>query len=166
MERMFKKFLHGGDYNPEQWKHMPEILKQDTELMKKANCNTMTVGVFNWAEIEKNEDEFDFSFTDSVISEISKNGGNVILATPTAGIPMWLREKYPDALKVNAEGNRVMHGRMNFCYTSPDFLRRVKILNTKLAEHYKNNSAVILYHISNEFGAPCYCGRCIKKFQN
>ena len=33
----FPKLLHGGDYNPEQWLRYPEILKQDVELMKKAD---------------------------------------------------------------------------------------------------------------------------------
>ena len=35
----FPKLLHGGDYNPEQWLRYPEILKQDVELMKKADIN-------------------------------------------------------------------------------------------------------------------------------
>ena len=38
---MLKKMLHGGDYNPEQWLHSPEILEKDIEYFKKAkngNC--------------------------------------------------------------------------------------------------------------------------------
>lgn len=27
------KFLYGADYNPEQWKNHPEILKKDIELL-------------------------------------------------------------------------------------------------------------------------------------
>ena len=27
-------FIYGGDYNPEQWLAMPEILEQDIEYMK------------------------------------------------------------------------------------------------------------------------------------
>ena len=27
----FGKMLHGGDYNPEQWLHSPEILEKDIE---------------------------------------------------------------------------------------------------------------------------------------
>ena len=36
----FPQFLHGGDYNPDQWLHRPDILAQDIELMKKANVTT------------------------------------------------------------------------------------------------------------------------------
>ena len=27
-------FLHGGDYNPDQWLHAPEVLREDLRLMK------------------------------------------------------------------------------------------------------------------------------------
>ena len=33
------KILYGGDYNPEQWLHMPEILEKDIEYFKKAHGN-------------------------------------------------------------------------------------------------------------------------------
>ena len=59
-------FLFGGDYNPEQWKKYPEILAEDLRLMKLAGCNTMTVGIFSWAEIEPREGEYNFEFMDSV----------------------------------------------------------------------------------------------------
>ena len=29
-------FLHGGDYNPEQWLDRPDILEEDIRMMKKA----------------------------------------------------------------------------------------------------------------------------------
>ena len=35
----FGKMLHGGDYNPEQWLDMPEILEKDIEYFKKAKIN-------------------------------------------------------------------------------------------------------------------------------
>ena len=30
----FGKMIHGGDYNPEQWLDMPEILEKDIEYLK------------------------------------------------------------------------------------------------------------------------------------
>ena len=41
MENIFNKFLHGADYNPEQWLDYPDIFEKDIELMKKAHCNVM-----------------------------------------------------------------------------------------------------------------------------
>ena len=45
----FKHFLHGGDYNPEQWISDKRIWDEDMRLMKLANCNEMSVGIFSWA---------------------------------------------------------------------------------------------------------------------
>ncbi|UUX35112.1 beta-galactosidase [Fundicoccus culcitae] len=40
------KILHGGDYFPEQWLDQPEVLEEDFALLKAANINTITVGMF------------------------------------------------------------------------------------------------------------------------
>ena len=47
MNENFKHFLHGGDYNPDQWyKKYPEVIEEDMRLFKLANCNSMSVGIF------------------------------------------------------------------------------------------------------------------------
>ena len=35
------KLLHGGDYNPDQWLHTPDVLSQDIRLMKQFNINAV-----------------------------------------------------------------------------------------------------------------------------
>ena len=45
----YDHFLHGGDYNPEQWLDRPDILKKDIEYFKKAHINTVSMGMFSWA---------------------------------------------------------------------------------------------------------------------
>lgn len=78
----FPKLLHGGDYNPEQWLRYPEILKQDVELMKKADINCVSVGIFSWAHLEPNEGEYDFDWLEKIIDNLYKNGIYTVLATP------------------------------------------------------------------------------------
>ena len=48
----FKHFLHGGDYNPEQWIDTKEVWDEDMRLMQLANCNQMSVGIFSWSKLE------------------------------------------------------------------------------------------------------------------
>ena len=130
----FPHFIHGGDYNPEQWMDTPEIWDRDMELMRQANCNEMTVGIFSWSTLEPREGEFDFSFLDTIIGKIGKNGGKVILATPSGARPRWLAEKYPEVLRVDDQGRREhIRGRHNHCYTSPVYREKVGIINEKLA---------------------------------
>ena len=39
-EMKYRHYLHGGDYNPEQWLDRPDILQKDIEYFKKAHINT------------------------------------------------------------------------------------------------------------------------------
>ena len=77
----FPHFLHGADYNPEQWIDDKSVWDEDMRLMKLANCNEMSVGIFSWAKLEPREGEYDFAFLDEIIDKIGSSGGKVILAT-------------------------------------------------------------------------------------
>ena len=167
MKKIFDGFLHGADYNPEQWLDYPEIFEKDIELMKKAKCNVMSIGIFSWAKLEPEEGVFDFGWLDNVINRLYENGIYTILATPSGARPAWLSEKYPEVLRVESNRVRNLHGfRHNHCYTSPVYREKTRILNSKLAERYANNPAVILWHISNEFGGECHCELCQEEFRN
>ena len=162
----FPHFIHGADYNPEQWLHSKEIWDEDMKLMKEAHCNEMSVGIFSWAELEPEEGKFNFAFLDEIIDKIYENGGRVVLATPSGARPRWLADKYPEVLRVREDGHRNRFGaRHNHCYTSPIYREKVRIINTKLAERYGNHPAVIAWHMSNEYGGKCYCELCEQEFR-
>lgn len=166
MENIFNKFLHGADYNPEQWLDYPDIFENDIDLMKKAHCNVMSVGIFSWAALEPEEGVFNFEWLDKVINTLYENGISTILATPSGARPAWLSQKYPEVLRVSENRVRNLHGfRHNHCYTSPIYREKTAILNGKLAERYANNPAVILWHISNEYGGECHCELCQEEFR-
>ena len=76
------RILHGGDYNPDQWRHTPEVWDEDMRLMKLAGCNAMTVGIFSWASIEPREGEFDFGWLDTIMDKLAAHGAFAVLATP------------------------------------------------------------------------------------
>ena len=98
----FPHLIHGADYNPEQWIDDKSIWDKDMDLMRLANCNEMSVGIFSWSTLEPREGEYDFTFLDEIIEKIDKNGGKVILATPSGARPQWMADRYPD-IKVNDE---------------------------------------------------------------
>ena len=162
----FPHLIHGADYNPEQWLHDKAVWDKDMELMKLAHCNEMNVGIFSWSTLEPREGEFDFSFLDEIIDRIGKNGGKVILATPSGARPRWLAEKYPEVLRVRHDGGREhFRARHNHCYTSPVYREKVRIINTKLAERFGSNPTVIAWHVSNEYGGECRCPLCVDAFR-
>lgn len=162
----FKHFLHGGDYNPEQWIDDKSVWDEDMRLMKLANCNEMSVGIFSWAKLEPQENVYDFAWMDEILDKIYANGGRVFLATPSGARPRWMAKKYPEVLRVAENGQRNEFGkRHNHCYTSPYYRRKVAQMNEMLAKRYGNHPAVVGWHISNEYGGRCYCDLCVKDFQ-
>ncbi len=163
----FPHLIHGADYNPEQWAEYKGVWDEDMRLMRLANCNKMTLGIFSWAKIEPREGEYDFSFLDEIIERISKNGGKIVLATPSGARPRWLAEKYPEVLRVNENDVREhFNGRHNHCYTSPVYREKVKKINGILAQRYGKNNALIVWHVSNEYGGKCYCALCKNAFRH
>jgi len=163
----FPHFIHGADYNPEQWLHDKSVWDEDMRLMKLANCNEMSVGIFSWAKLEPREGEFDFSFLDEIIEKIGNSGGKVILATPSGARPHWLADKYPEVLRVGSDGMREhFRGRHNHCFTSPVYREKVRNINRLLAARYGNNPTVIAWHISNEYSGECHCPLCKQAFRD
>lgn len=160
-------FLHGGDYNPEQWLDMPDILEEDIRMMKKAGINSCTLGVFSWSMYEPSEGEYHFEWLIDVMDNLYKNGIYTVLATPSGARPAWLDEKYPEAMRVDNYGHRNHHGfRHNHCMSSPVYREKVSGIIHKLVECAGRHPGLVMWHISNEFGGECYCPLCIKRFQD
>ncbi|KIL43322.1 beta-galactosidase [Jeotgalibacillus campisalis] len=160
------KMLHGADYNPEQWLEYPGVFEEDIRLMKLANCNVMSVGIFSWAMLEPEEGTFDFNWLDHVLDTFADNGLFAFLATPSGARPAWMSQKYPEVLRVEKNRVRNLHGvRHNHCYTSPVYREKIEMINTKLAERYGSHPAVIGWHISNEYGGDCHCPYCQDAFR-
>ncbi len=161
----FPHFLHGGDYNPDQWN--PEIWQEDMRLMKLANCNAMSTAIFAWTKIEPEEGKFDFAWLDKIMDMLAENGGYAVLATPSGARPAWLSAKYPEILRVSADRRRILHGvRHNHCMTSPVYREKVQSVNRKMAERYKDHPALLVWHISNEYGGECHCELCQQSFRS
>ena len=102
----FPVFLHGGDYNPDQWLDHPEILEQDIELMHKAHVNCVSIAIFAWARLEPEDGVYDFAWLDEVIDRLWRGGIHIILATPSGARPAWMAQKYPEVLRVNQHYER------------------------------------------------------------
>ncbi len=162
----FPHLLHGGDYNPDQWLHAPEVLEKDMRLAKLAKVNTMTVGVFAWAALEPEEGRFEFGWLDQTLDRLADSGLYAVLATPSGARPAWMSQKYPEVLRVRPDRGRNLHGmRHNHCITSPVYREKTALINDKLAERYKDHPALLVWHVSNEYGGECHCELCQQAFR-
>lgn len=159
--------IYGADYNPDQWLHDPAILREDIRLMKLAGITAVSLGIFAWSALEPREGEFRFEWLDSVIESLHRAGISTILATPSGARPAWMAKKYPEVLRVTETGERRLFGeRHNHCYTSPVYREKTALMNRNLAERYGRHPAVMLWHISNEFGGACWCPLCAGAFRS
>ncbi len=167
----FGGIIHGGDYNPDQWLDRPEILEEDLQLMKRANVNCVTLGIFAWSRLEPEEGRYDLEWLTGIIQRLYENGIYTILATPTGAMPQWLTGKYEEVLQVNEYGVRNFPGkRHNYCPSSPVMREKARQIDTRLAERFGSHPGVIGWHISNEIGGnggdgACHCEHCQNAFR-
>ena len=162
--RKVKKILYGGDYNPEQWPE--EVWEEDMRMFKLAHIDEVTLNVFSWASLQKDEETYDFSRLDKIMDLVKKNGIKVCLATSTAAHPAWMARKYPDILRTEHNGIRRKFGsRHNSCPNSPTYRKYSVALAEKLAQRYQGYDNIVAWHISNEYGGTCYCDNCEKAFR-
>lgn len=158
------KMVYGGDYNPEQWDR--KVWKEDMRMFALAGIDIVTLNVFSWALLQKDDEVYDFSLLDLIMELVRENGLFVCLATSTGAHPAWMARKYPDILRTEFGGvKRKFGGRHNSCPNSPTYQKFSVRLATKLAERYQSYENIVAWHISNEFGGECYCENCEKAFR-
>lgn len=162
----FPHILHGGDWNPDQWlKHYPEVIDQDFDLMDQAHCNTFSLGIFSWGQIEVEEGKFDFSWLDAIMDRCAERGKKIFLATPSASRPGWMGQRYPETGVVNKNGERAPWvSRQSACHNAPAYREGTARIDGKLAERYCSHPALAGWHVSNEYSTECHCDLCLEKF--
>jgi beta-galactosidase len=158
-------FYFGADYYPEHWPE--ERWLEDARLMKSAGFNVVRLAEFAWSKMEQEEGLFDFDWLDRAIQVLSAQGIQVVLGTPTASPPPWLMAKQKDLFLVGQDGVRLTYGlRREYCPNHPLYWKYTERIVCEMAEHYKDNPAVIGWQIDNEFGDRCFCEICCEKFHN
>ncbi|MBR1608457.1 MAG: beta-galactosidase, partial [Kiritimatiellae bacterium] len=166
----FPFFLHGGDYNPDQWRHVPGIVDEDFALFPQAGINSVSVGIFSWTALEPEEGRYEFGWLDDVMDRAADRGMAVVLATPSGAKPNWLAAANPEIRRMDWPTDRpplrALQGRRhNHCFTSPVYRAAVKRINEALASRYGKHPALALWHVSNEYGGDCRCPLCIEAFR-
>ena len=77
-----------------------------------------------------------------------------------------MAHKYPEVRRVRADRVRELYNRrQNYCYTSPVYREKVRIIDQMLAQRFGNDPAVLLWHISNEMSGDCHCELCQAAFR-
>src|ERR1017187_8781632 len=142
-------FLYGAAFYEEYMPH--DRLEKDVALMEQAGINVVRVGESTWSLWEPEDGRFEFAWMDRIVERLARAHIRVIMGTPTYSIPPWMFKAHPEILVTRLDGQKATYGlRQNMDITNPDFLRYPERVIRKIAEHYRDNRAVIGYQIDNE----------------
>jgi len=160
-------FYYGSPYYPEHWDEATRA--RDPERMAAAGWNMVRMAEFAWDLMEPHPGTYDFSLFDAAIQRLSEKGIVTMLCTPTATPPRWLTYANPEMLRVDANGVPMQHGsRQHACYANPILRERSQRITRAMAEHYKNNPAVVGWQTDNEINCQfpeCHCESCQEAFR-
>ncbi|EOR94158.1 Beta-galactosidase [Arcticibacter svalbardensis MN12-7] len=150
--RFFKEsdpMRFGVYYYPEQWPE--EDWEKDISKIASLGFDFTHFGEFAWSKMEPEEGKYDYSWLDKAIALAARNNLKIILCTPTATPPVWLTNKYPEILMVNAKGTTIQHGaRQQGSWSSVKYREYIQKIVEQLAKRYANNPTVLGWQIDNE----------------
>ena len=155
----------GVSWYPEQW---PESQwDADLSLMQKSGVRFVRMAEFAWSTMEPAEGTYRWEWLDHAIAAAARHNIYVVLGTPTAAPPAWLTGKYPQVLRVNADGSVEQHGnRQQFSFASPKYRELCDGIVAEMGKRYGHNPAVIGWQIDNELTTESYDPLAKKDFQD
>ena len=93
-------------YYPEHWSESQ--WERDIANISRMGYEFVHLAEFAWFKMEPQEGKFDFAWLDRVVGLCSKYKLKVLLCTPSATTPAWMREKYPETFEPTL-GNEVVY---------------------------------------------------------
>ena len=155
----------GADYYPEHWGESRWEI--DLRNMKKMGFNMVRVAEFAWCRLEPQDGVYDFSWLDKFLDLCEQYGFLAMLGVPVRVVPAWLFQKDPEMAILSEDGTRETFGtRYTTCLSNPTLREYAFRLTQKMAEHYKTDPRVVVWHLDNEYGdaSTCYCEACRQGF--
>lgn len=120
--------------------------------MVEAGLTWVRIGEFAWSRLEPKPGDLQFEWLDRAIEILGNAGLKVILGTPTATPPIWMLDKHPDMLPVDASGNpRRFGSRRHYCFSHLGYRAESRRITELLAQRYGKNPHVVAWQTDNEY---------------
>jgi beta-galactosidase len=154
----------GAAWYPEQWPE--DRWDADLTLMQSAGMNVVRIGEFAWSALEPAEGHYDLDWMARAIRLAEKHHIAVVIGTPTDTPPAWLTSKYPQVLRIAADGKQAEHGaRRQFSYSSPLYRTFCRDIVQHLAARFGHDPNVIGWQIDNEYTDESFDADTRRQFQ-
>jgi len=136
-------------YYPEHWDESQ--WERDIQKIADMGFEFVHLAEFAWCKMEPEEGEFDFAWLDRVVDLCSKNNLKVVMCTPSATPPAWMRVDYPETYRMDEHYIRGENGTRGLGSTVNSKYRWfVERITTEMAKHYGQNDNVVGWQIDNE----------------
>ncbi len=151
-QRFFSKeqlITSGIYYYPEQWPQSQ--WERDIKKIAEMGFEFVHLAEFAWFKMEPQEGRFEFAWLDEVVQLCIKYNLKVVMCTPSATTPAWMRLKYPETFIMDGQYIRAENGTRGLgSITNQKYRYFVNRIVTTLAKRYGNNKNVIGWQIDNE----------------
>lgn len=139
-------------YYPEHW---PESQwERDIRKIAAMGYEFVHLAEFAWFKMEPEEGKYDFNWLDKVVNLCSKYNLKLLMCTPSATPPAWMRIRYPETYIMDGHYIRGENGTRGLgSLVNPLYRSFVKRIVTEMAVRYGKNKNVIGWQLDNEPGA-------------
>ena len=142
----------GVYYYPEHWD--PSQWERDIRNISEMGFEFVHLAEFAWFKVEPEEGKYDFTWLDKIVDLCTKYHLKVVMCTPTATTPTWMRIKYPETFLMNGNYIRAENGTRGLeSIVNPLFRRFTEKIVTEMAVRYGSNKTITGWQLDNEPGA-------------
>ena len=136
-------------YYPEHWKE--DQWERDISKISEMGFQFVHLAEFAWFRMEPTEGKFDFVWLDKVVGLCAKHKLKVLLCTPSATTPAWMRANYPETFIMDGHYFRGEHGTRGLgSIVNPVYRRFVERIVSEMARRYGRNENIIGWQLDNE----------------
>jgi len=136
-------------YYPEHWNE--NQWERDIKKISEMGYEFVHLAEFAWYKMESEEGKFDFVWLDKVVNLCIKYNLKVLMCTPSATTPTWMRINYPETFIMDGHYIRAENGTRGLeSIVNSKYCMFVEKIVTEMARRYGKNEHVMGWQIDNE----------------
>lgn len=136
-------------YYPEHWKESQ--WERDIKKISDMGYEFVHLAEFAWFKMEPEEGKFDFTWLDKVVGLCTKYKLKVVMCTPSAATPAWMRANYPETFIMDGHYIRAEHGTRGLAsIVNSKYRLFVEKIVTEMGRRYGQHKNVTGWQLDNE----------------
>ncbi|MBB6239621.1 beta-galactosidase [Pedobacter sp. AK013] len=136
-------------YYPEHWKE--NQWERDIKKIADMGYEFVHLAEFAWFKMEPEEGHFDFAWLDKAVDLCTKYKLKVVMCTPSATTPAWMRVNYPETFIMDGHYIRAEHGTRGLgSIVNSRYRSFVEKIVREMAKRYGKNKNITGWQLDNE----------------